>query len=552
MGIDITDTKLVEQELRDYELETRLAFRAGHMGSWQWNAKTGRGSWSPELEDLAGIERGSYDGTWESFIAPILFEDGPHLRDAIVDAAQRNDEFAVGYRIRRPDGVIRWIESRGRELGDDGDWIGISIDVTEQRRTEEALRDSNTRLEETVGRLDTLLAHAPLGFAFYDRELRYVRLNQPLADNNGIPIEDHLGRRVSDVLPGIGPRVESMLRTVLETGAPVSDVEISGQTPAQPGVERHWLANFYPVHGADTTPVEVGSIVVEITERKRQERAARLTAAVSELLAASPDLTELLERAASIMVPELADSCGVYLLPRTEVARRFAVAHVDPAMAEAMAHADVRWPLDIARMLRSSKELQAGRPVMVARVTPEMRAGFSQSPEHDALLEQIGFHSSIAAPLHVGDDVVGLLSLDYTKHSGRVYQPDDVALIEALADRIVLVLERAYLTGEATRAKARLDLLAEVSELLTVGLDTRARLEAVTDVVLPTLGDVCGLSRRPGRPAATGLPARRSFTTAHARRLGRASCGRRRWRAGDHRVPHPGARARERVSGRAR
>ena len=55
------------------------------------------------------------------------------------------------------------------ELGDDGDWIGVSIDVTDHRRTEEALRESNTRLEETVGRLDTLLAHAPLGFAFYDR-----------------------------------------------------------------------------------------------------------------------------------------------------------------------------------------------------------------------------------------------------------------------------------------------------------------------------------------------------------------------------------------------
>ena len=100
--------------------------------------------------------------------------------------------------------------------------------------------------------------------------------------------------------------------------------------------------------------------------------------------------------------------------------------------------------------------------------------------------------SSIVAPLHVGDDIVGLLCLDYTGFSGRVFQPDDLTLVEALADRLVLVLERAYLSGPGRRAPAPgLDLLAQVSELLTVGLDTRARLEAVADVVLPTFGDAC-------------------------------------------------------------
>jgi PAS domain S-box-containing protein len=490
IGIDITEQKQTEQELREYEYETRLAFSAGHMGSWRWSPSEGRGTWSPELHDLVGIPRESYDGTWDSFVAPILVEDGSRLRDAIVDASNTGAEFVVDYRIRRPDGVIRWVETRGREL-EGGDWVGVSIDMTDKRIAEDALREANDRLQETVARLDTLLANAPLGFAFYDRETRFVGLNQPLAEINGLDVDAHLGRRVAEVLPDVGPTVEAMLQAVLESGRPISDVEIAGQTPAQPGVERHWLASYYPVAGPDDEIAGLGAIVVEITEQKRQERVARLSGAVSELLAASPDLSELLQAAASIMVPELGDSCGIYLLPRTGVARRFAIAHVDPEMAGLLETADARWPLDIERMLQLSPDLRAGRPVRAVHVGPKLRDLFTQAPEQAAIADRLDVRSSIVAPLHVGDDVIGLLCLDYTGTSGRVYQEADVALAEALAERLVAVLERAYLTAEAARARGRLNLLAAVSELLTVGLDTRARLDAVTDVVLPTFGDAC-------------------------------------------------------------
>ncbi|MGZ8804904.1 MAG: SpoIIE family protein phosphatase, partial [Microbacterium sp.] len=240
----------------------------------------------------------------------------------------------------------------------------------------------------------------------------------------------------------------------------------------------------------------------------------QLTAAVSELLAASPDLDVLLDRAASLMVPELADSAALYLLPRTDVARRLAIANVDAALADELLAADRRWPLDIPRLLASGGELRGGTPVMVTNVTDEMRVAFSQHPDQLDLSRRLGVQSSITAPLHVGDDIVGLLFLDYTAQSGRMHQPDDIGLVEELAERLVLVLERAYLTAEAERANARLDLLAEVSELLTVGLDTRARLDAVTDVVLPTFADACvaflagpdGLAVTAGKVVAGSAP----------------------------------------------
>jgi hypothetical protein len=153
-------------------------------------------------------------------------------------------------------------------------------------------------------------------------------------------------------------------------------------------------------------------MIVEITERKRQERAARLTAAVSELLAASPDLDAVLARAASLMVPELADSCALYLLPRTDVARRLAITNVDAALGERLLDADRRWPLDIPRLLASSPELRSGKPVMVTTVTDEMRSAFPSIGQPSSRQVVCGRRHSP----HVGDDIVGS-HLDYTGES---------------------------------------------------------------------------------------------------------------------------------------
>ncbi len=117
-------------------------------------------------------------------------------------------------------------------------------------------------------------------------------------------------------------------------------------------------------------------------------------------------------------------------------------------MAQLLTDADRRWPLDVPKMLELIPELREGRPAMVTRITDEMRSAYIHDPEHRGVVERVGAQSSIVAPLHVGDDVVGVLCLDFSGLSGRVFQPDDIALVESLGDRLVLVLERAYLTGD--------------------------------------------------------------------------------------------------------
>lgn len=122
--------------------------------------------------------------------------------------------------------------------------------------------------------LGTLLHSSPLGIGLWDADLRFVFVNDALAEMNGLPAADHLGRTVTEVLPGVADEGLAALRQVLETGEPVLDLEIVGETPAQPGIERSWSESIYRVQ-LDAERVGLAAIVRETTDQRRGERRTR-------------------------------------------------------------------------------------------------------------------------------------------------------------------------------------------------------------------------------------------------------------------------------------
>ena len=118
-----------------------------------------------------------------------------------------------------------------------------------------------------------MLANATVGLAFADRELRCIRINQYLADLDGLPIEDHLGRRFRDLLPRIADLVEPEIESVFATRQALHGREISLADPAHPSERRHLVLGHFPVYGADGSVFSVGTSVTDITDRKRAEEA---------------------------------------------------------------------------------------------------------------------------------------------------------------------------------------------------------------------------------------------------------------------------------------
>jgi PAS domain S-box-containing protein len=139
-----------------------------------------------------------------------------------------------------------------------------------------AMHEQRAGLNETLALLDSMLANAPIGFAFFDRKYRFVRVNQFLADMNGYSFAQHLGRGVGGILaPAAAARLEQNIEAVLSTGEPIRNLELAWET--EPGRWRSWLAHLYPVRTDPDTTRWVGAILVDTTEQKRAEEALRRT-----------------------------------------------------------------------------------------------------------------------------------------------------------------------------------------------------------------------------------------------------------------------------------
>ncbi len=125
---------------------------------------------------------------------------------------------------------------------------------------------------------DIVGAGAPVGLALVDTDLRFVRVNDALAAINGRPVEEHVGRRIDEVLPELADALMPVYQQVLDTGEPILEREITRETASSH--VRHVLASWFPVR-VDGRIVGVGAVVIDITDRKEAE--LRLQGVVQQL-----------------------------------------------------------------------------------------------------------------------------------------------------------------------------------------------------------------------------------------------------------------------------
>ena len=127
---------------------------------------------------------------------------------------------------------------------------------------------------QRLAQLQAIYEGAPVGLCFLDRNLRYVSINHQLAEMNGVAIDDHLGRSVSDVIPDLFPEIEPYLRRALE-GETFTDLEFTTQQKDAEGHNRTLFVAYLPVRDEASEVVGVSAAIIDITGRKLVEKALR-------------------------------------------------------------------------------------------------------------------------------------------------------------------------------------------------------------------------------------------------------------------------------------
>ncbi len=280
-SVDINDLQLAaEQAAQQSDMVLRLALDAAGMAAWHLNLVTGAVREIGQVWKIFNRPPGFVHMNIESWQEGVHPEDRERANAAFQRAIDECIPFDVEYRTC-PDekGRVRWVQSSGTIVcGEDGKPVsayGIDRDITDRKRAEEDLRQSRWRAQQHLSELELIYRNVPVGLCVVDREFRFVRMNERLAELNGVPARDHLGRTIREVLPDLAGKLETIWRRVLDTGNPIINVELRGMTPKQPGIERDWIASYVPLRGADGAIYGIGCVVEEITDRKRAEEALR-------------------------------------------------------------------------------------------------------------------------------------------------------------------------------------------------------------------------------------------------------------------------------------
>lgn len=172
----MADKGLAQATLCQHEHHLKFALDGAEMGTWDWNMSTDAVLWNERQFQLFGTTPETFSGLGSAVVRLIHPDDQPLVQAAIEQALGKADAFRMEFRVKHPDGTLRWLAGRGQLLlAADGTQhlIGVSYDITEHKLLEQE-RAEYVRLEDkaqmhrlhVAGEIAALLAH---------------QLNQPLA-----------------------------------------------------------------------------------------------------------------------------------------------------------------------------------------------------------------------------------------------------------------------------------------------------------------------------------------------------------------------------------
>ena len=225
MITDITERRWAEQELMSSERRFRDIARNIPGVVYQFRVRADGTHYfsyvSPRAQEILNLEIPLDSPNWflGSGVHP---DDRQDFLNSVMEAISARSDWRFEGRVLGLNGQCKWIHGLASPLVEEEELVfnGVAFDVTGRKQAEEEVRALNACLEERVAartaELESMLANATVGLAFFDRDIRYIRINHCLAEINGISREAHIGRSLRELWPEFAETVEPIVRRIFE------------------------------------------------------------------------------------------------------------------------------------------------------------------------------------------------------------------------------------------------------------------------------------------------------------------------------------------------
>ncbi|MFD4377360.1 SpoIIE family protein phosphatase [Streptomyces sp. NPDC058486] len=473
---------------------------------WREDAEGRIVEWSLAAQDLLGHRPEHVLGLPAS---PLLVPDANReLADRLTRRVQAGETMVGTLPVRHRDGHMvpmeMWIVPAADPTGRPGAML-IAVETSEV-----------LRMRENLAAMESLFTQSPIGLALLGPDLRFLRVNDALARMNGVAAAEHVGRRLTEVVPGVNAvSLESLMRQVLDSRTPVIDARRVGRTPADPGRDHIWSCSYAPLidrgtragpeapgraapHGpaSDPAPGRSGAplgliaSLVDITESQEAhievERARHRFALLAEAgarIGTTLDLRQTAEEVVRFLVPQLCDSADVQMLEAVlepddpaassrGVLRRIAAVFPQPLPASPLLEAGQTFQLPVDSAYE--RLVLDGRPTFLTDADiPVLFPGKAAESLRDYLSTRFG--SARTVPLVARGQVLGAVTVTRLK-SREPFDDQDAVLIDEVVARAALNIDNARLyTTQRAAALALQRSLTNSALPAVTGLDLTGR-----------------------------------------------------------------------------
>ncbi len=159
---DVTERRQAQEQIRISEERLRLGLEAGNVGTWDWDVAKDQVTWSDRMYRFFGVEPGTFEGSYASFLELVHPEDRPRVNEIIAAVLKKRTPCMLEFRTIRPDGAVRWLSTTGQLFYDEAQrpqrLMGATIDVTARKHIEAELEQAKEVAEAASVAKDQFLA----------------------------------------------------------------------------------------------------------------------------------------------------------------------------------------------------------------------------------------------------------------------------------------------------------------------------------------------------------------------------------------------------------